>query len=564
MKIYLLTKIIFCVFLISIVSAFTNSINTNIQITDSLGNIQTGSFLINFTISPFLNCSNPVYSVQQSLTTDSRGIINYTLDNVNVDFSSTNYTICYYRDGTLKSSKYIGAVPYSFYSSKSNTSNYFDGYNITEYRNFIKLFFDSIYCKLTGCTINGNITADYFIGNGSLLTDIPTPDLSEYANYQFLNNNFNGSGNFTTTGNISAEYIYGQPITGSIGSGIIWANGTNSYAEINVSCIGLTCSYNAFKVRLVNTSNYEKYCDIPSGYHLFTDNQHSVLYVDNNCQIQETSIQNYIETSLSPGGIVDFINVIAEDGTTYNPNGLSIENKRMIKLRKLLLETMHLDILGGFNLQKNTFPQFNITNGSYVYLMDVVDTSKQVTGTNNIEAIYHTSSSTWETSESTGLNFTNCDTGTGIATCTNANLYRRVFIFNIGYQDGSDTTKLHQLLPSQSVSYNTPEECLNTIKYPLTYTLPSFYQYGGVMLYAYCVRPSDTSWTDNIIDLRTVKQSTATGGVDISVFVPYNGATSNVNLSNYNLSTNYLSVNGNITLNTNSCIGNGVANICWI
>jgi len=44
-----------------------------------------------------------------------------------------------------------------------------------------------------------NISASYFIGDGSGLTGVGD------ASYQFGANNFNGSGGFTTTGNITAD-----------------------------------------------------------------------------------------------------------------------------------------------------------------------------------------------------------------------------------------------------------------------------------------------------------------------------------------------------------------------
>ena len=52
-----------------------------------------------------------------------------------------------------------------------------------------------------------NVTAEYFIGNGSQLIGLPETNLTGYAKYQFNANNFNGSGNFTTTGNIETSVI---------------------------------------------------------------------------------------------------------------------------------------------------------------------------------------------------------------------------------------------------------------------------------------------------------------------------------------------------------------------
>jgi hypothetical protein len=73
---------------------------------------------------------------------------------------------------------------------------------------------------------SGNITAGFFIGNGSLLTGITAGNSSFnqsltdglYAKYNFTNNNFNGSGNFTTTGNII--------VNGLRTSGQVWINDT--------------------------------------------------------------------------------------------------------------------------------------------------------------------------------------------------------------------------------------------------------------------------------------------------------------------------------------------------
>ena len=48
-----------------------------------------------------------------------------------------------------------------------------------------------------------NISADYFIGDGSQLSNVNFTEVG-LANYQFTNNNFNGTGNFTTIGKATA------------------------------------------------------------------------------------------------------------------------------------------------------------------------------------------------------------------------------------------------------------------------------------------------------------------------------------------------------------------------
>jgi hypothetical protein len=370
------------------------------------------------------------------------------------------------------------------------------------------------------------------------------------ARYQFTTNNFNGSGNFTTTG-----YLFGQPITGAIGSGIIWINDSNTFAEVNITCSGLNCNYSAFKVRLVNTTNVEKYCDIPAGTIAINDNQHNVLYIDNNCAVQKTSIQTYITTPISPGGIADFGNMIAYGGATHEIiNGLGLENKRMIKLRKLLIQSsgQHLSVINGLNHQNNAFPSFNITSGQYVYLMDVVPSTLQ---NNSVEYVSHSGVGAWQHIDGFGLNLTGCETGTGTETCPDAK-FRRHFIFIVGNNDtGIDTTGIHQLLPLSGTSYSTIAQCMDTTTYPLAYTLPDYYQYGAVMVWAYCGRSSDSSWVSNQwIDLRTVKSSGSSAGTSAVNYWTLNGNILNtltgtyiVNVTELNAFNLTISGKGNFT-----------------
>ena len=76
------------------------------------------------------------------------------------------------------------------YSTYSGDAHLFDGYSSSGLYSYYKSMFDSVYATisslanylpLTGGTLTGNLTAPYFIGNGSLLTgiDTPTPTLQE-------------------------------------------------------------------------------------------------------------------------------------------------------------------------------------------------------------------------------------------------------------------------------------------------------------------------------------------------------------------------------------------------
>jgi hypothetical protein len=43
------------------------------------------------------------------------------------------------------------------YSINVNNTEHFGGYTVSEFVNYIQGLFDSVYCKLTGCTMEGNI-----------------------------------------------------------------------------------------------------------------------------------------------------------------------------------------------------------------------------------------------------------------------------------------------------------------------------------------------------------------------------------------------------------------------
>jgi len=94
---------------------------------------------------------------------------------------------------------------------------------------------------------NYNVTADYYFGDGSQLINIAGGNLSWnqsfadtlYAKYQFTDNNFNGSGNFTTTGNIQSALlglgtapVAGKHITMN-GDGILRATSDRIIFEAN-------------------------------------------------------------------------------------------------------------------------------------------------------------------------------------------------------------------------------------------------------------------------------------------------------------------------------------------
>lgn len=108
------------IFLINLALAFPTSHNLNIQVTNQYDNPNPGTYLFEFNITANSDCTNVLFSNLTQLTTDNRGIINYTLKNVNVNYNDTTYYLCYYRNESLMSTKELASVPYSYYSNRSN------------------------------------------------------------------------------------------------------------------------------------------------------------------------------------------------------------------------------------------------------------------------------------------------------------------------------------------------------------------------------------------------------------------------------------------------------------
>ena len=377
-----------------------------------------------------------------------------------------------------------------------------------------------------------------------------------YTNLALTNQSNIFLGNNTIVNLNATGYIYGKPIMGMLGSGLIGSSeGTGTkIKDINVTCSGLTCTYNRFEMRITSgdVSSSAIYCNISNGTLTVPDNTNNMYYIDRNCAVQRTTYDTWFSTTLGNGGVWDFANILTHSGSSEIIDTISLEERRLLKARVLNYYEWQTKVLSGFNFETSVFPAFNITSGKYVYGMDVVDMNKHtINATDELEVIGHINSTAWLFDDQTGLNITSCDNGTAIIPCTGSN-YRRHFIFNVGYDSAGSSSELHQLLPSSDRNYLTLATCLDTTTNPLTYTLPNEYTGSAVLLYAYCAKRTDSSWTTtNLIDLRTVKSGSESAGGDTSSLVPYTGATSNVNLGVYNVTTT-----GNINA-PNLCLSNG-------
>ena len=125
-------------------AAINDELHLNIQTTNvTSGEIISGTFDFAFNITTDSGCTSVVYSNLTTLATDSRGIISYYLEDVNLDFTD-QYYLCYYRDSVLINASKIARSPYSFTAKNVTISG---------------LIIDS------GLDMGSyNVTAGYFIG----------------------------------------------------------------------------------------------------------------------------------------------------------------------------------------------------------------------------------------------------------------------------------------------------------------------------------------------------------------------------------------------------------------
>jgi len=100
------------------------------------------------------------------------------------------------------------------------------------------LAYKTAYIGTGGVTTTGNVTADYFLGDGSQLTNLPAGNYSNANVASFLAtfgaNTIGSTGNITTTANISGGYILGN---GSQLTGIAASYG-NANVVANLAALG--------------------------------------------------------------------------------------------------------------------------------------------------------------------------------------------------------------------------------------------------------------------------------------------------------------------------------------
>jgi len=396
-----------------------------------------------------------------------------------------------------------------------NSSDYWDSYDApSDIQDLLVIPCGNI----SGATSDLCTITDTTIGNCSVPGSCGSLAYLDYAN----------QGNLNISG-----YYAGQPLDGSIGSGVIWSGDIDSEGNVNLSINSLNITYPDMVVRLARTDNLVKYCNITSDTITLSENSHLVFYVDNTCTVKNTSFNNYITTALSPGGIADIFNAYAVNGSVEMSKGATVKNKETIKTRKVIFRTAHLRVHSGMNLDFNTvFPELYQYSGEYLYVKTLVNTLARNSSVNGIRLVSHING-TWGYVEQTGINLTHCDNTTDLIQCP-TNKYRRYVIYTIGEEN---TTRLYQLAPlTTDTTYNNVGDCLDLVDNPISYTLPSMHEYLAVPTYVYCGLRDANSWDDAWIDIR--------GGVvthgampDLGNYLSYDGLTQNWNQGDYNLTS---------------------------
>jgi len=380
-----------------------------------------------------------------------------------------------------------------------------------------------------------------------------TSNLSASVNITLSNVAFiNESNNFTENQIISAnlttsEYYFGQPITGSLDSGIIQADEIDNNGNLNITHnTGLNISYPNFKVRLVSSiTGVEVYCDIKTDSILVPDNTHTAYYIDTNCALQNIPVKTFVDASLNNAGNVPVFHAMSHSGEIEVHQGLPIQNRIFLRSRVLSFKTINLDVVSGLGIIEEGGLNFTINSGEFVFIDQEVDTTNQNLSNGSILEIFYRDGGTYLYDEysgdtQTGFNLTSCeDASQDIVECSSPTKYRRYFIFLTGYLNGDDDTEIHQRLARDDVYYNNIGDCLNIVDNPLTYDLPDIYTFTAVPLYAYCGQAGDTSFDGSFIDLRTVKSGSAGSDIDTSIFLTRDGSrtlTNDWNAGVYNIS----------------------------
>jgi len=331
--------------------------------------------------------------------------------------------------------------------------------------------------------------------------------------------------------NITANIISGQPLDGSIGSGILNA----SSLKINCGCInvsdegGLNVKYPDMKVKIWNYGQ-NTYCDISGTTVAVPDDAHTVYYIDSACSVQTATWDNYFDQDINPPNYVRIFDVYTNNGEIGILKGGSVIGVTMRKSKFNQINCKgggHLSVCDGMDITKGIFPEINMSAGHFKYINSVSTTVHKDSNPDELHVICNSDGSHTEETE---IDIDKCDNGASCDACPD-NKYRRYIIGNVGL---GAHTEIHQLAPTDEDTFNNLADCINVEKYPLSYTIPSNLDGVFVPLAFYCGRRDDTAWANGFVDLRI-----SGGGFgalpDLSGFMTYEEWSDNANANDKNL-----------------------------
>ena len=565
-------------------AAIPTSVTVHGKLTNA-NNVSQASKTINMTFAIYNVTSGGTALYTKSnvnVATDYAGVYSYELSSLTLPFDANYYLgVTVANDSEMTPRINITSNGYAYRANVSDT--------LVSSGNYVV-------ATMNATTFYGNLAWSY-ITNAPTYNNLSPADVQAMGNLTYYYNKTTSDGlyynkttsdgryiqngssaNLTTvyansvntTGDIiSNGYLYGQPLLGMMGSGLIESTSFtgSKTSDINVSCTGLTCTYNGFKVRIMQgtAAQFATYCSIPNGTLIVPDNTFAAYYIDSSCNIVQTTYDVWFTTTMKTGGKWDFAYILTQQGSAEVVDSISLEQRRLMKMRQLNYYFWQSKVVSGFGFEApaTIAAGFNITAGKTVFGMDVVDVNKHIVrnATAHVEMVAPNGTG-WQFNDNSYLNITHCNNGTGIVICT-GNGWRRSFIFSIGFDDVTTgkTSELHALYPLLGTTYADAASCTDTTTNPLSYTLPDQYIGAATMLYAYCTQRTATNWnTANLIDLRSVKTGSATGGTDISGLVPYSGAVQNLNLGSYNLSAANLILTNTLLVDTTGVGTNGAIN----